>query len=148
MRLLTDQLNGHIQKMAQTKGVPVHWWPSMGGGTDGAKSKFVQEHYAKALHRERGSSLLKISSYLPFECEFYFNGHNAVQVQSIFFKFDKGTYSTRSKLRPPSTTPNRLGSKNLLSICRPIFGRVSDPTTGFSIAALMSIDLLKSLADH
>jgi hypothetical protein len=47
MRLLTDQLNGHIQKVAQTKGVPIHWWPSMGGGTDGAKSKFVQEHYAK-----------------------------------------------------------------------------------------------------
>ena len=193
MRLLTDQLNGHIQKVAQAKDVPIHWWPSMGGGTDGAKSKFVQEQYAqhytgkgdhlyciltdkepvrtfvcRELTSKNGKSYeklyecrkpvkqyyiyfydgllggpcyLKISSYLPFDCEFYFNGHNAVQVQmdkqgihyrpkdnafvdvddpealqraaesldgravldrithwmNLFFKFDKGTYSTRSR---------------------------------------------------
>jgi hypothetical protein len=28
-----------------------------------------------------GPCYLKISSYLPFQCEFYFNGHNAIQVQ-------------------------------------------------------------------
>ncbi len=165
----------------------------MGGGTDGAKLKFVQKQYAQN-HTGKGDHLfciltdkepvrtfvcreltsnkgkkyekiyscrkpvkqyyiyfhdgllggpcyLKISSYLPFECEFYFNGHNAIQLQldkqgvyyrlkdnafvdvddskalqkaaeslegravfnrithwmNIFFKFDKGKYSTRSK---------------------------------------------------
>ena len=84
---------------------------------------------------------MKISSYLPFQCEFYFNGHNAISLQldqkkiryklcgnaivdtdapeaiaeavklltgrmtldritywvDIFFKFNKGKYSTSSK---------------------------------------------------
>jgi len=193
MRLLTDQLNAHIQKVAQAMGILIHWWPSMGGGTDGAKQKFVQERYAQLdtgkgdrpyciltdkepvrtfacreltskdnkkyerlydcrkpvkqyyiYFHDRllgGPCYLKISSYLPFECEFYFNGHNAIQVQldkqgvhyrrhdnafvdvdnpealkraaelldgravinrvnhwmDIFFKFDKGKYSTCSK---------------------------------------------------
>jgi len=88
-----------------------------------------------------GGCYLKISSYLPFQCEFYFNGHNAIAIQlgqrgihyklhgnaivdiddpeaiaeavksltgrmvfdritcwmNIFFKFNKGTYSTSSK---------------------------------------------------
>jgi hypothetical protein len=193
MRILTDQLNAHIQKVAQAKGIPIHWWPSMGGGKDGAKQKFVQEQYAQ-LDQGNGDRLyciltdkepaktfvcrelvakngkkhekiydcrkpvkqyyiyfhdqllggpcyLKISSYLPFQCEFYFNGHNAIQVHldkqgvhyrrhdnafvdvddpeairkaveslngravlnrvaywmNIFFKFDKGKYSTCSK---------------------------------------------------
>ncbi|MCG6534152.1 MAG: hypothetical protein L7F78_05555 [Syntrophales bacterium LBB04] len=47
MRLLTDQLNAHIQKVAQAKEIPLHWWPSMGGGKDGAKQSFVQEKYAR-----------------------------------------------------------------------------------------------------
>ena len=193
MRILTDQLNAHIQKVAQAKEIPIHWWPSMGGGKDGAKQKFVQEQYAQ-LDQGNGDRLyciltdkepaktfvcrelvakngkkhekiydcrkpvkqyyiyfhdqllggpcyLKISSYLPFQCEFYFNGHNAIQVHldkqgvhyrrhdnafvdvddpeairkaveslngravlnrvaywmNIFFKFDKGKYSTCSK---------------------------------------------------
>jgi len=193
MRILTDQLNAHIQKVAQAKGIPIHWWPSMGGGKDGAKQKFVQEQYAQ-LDQGNGDRLyciltdkepaktfvcrelvakngkkhekiydcrkpvkqyyiyfhdqllggpcyLKISSYLPFQCEFYFNGHNAIQVHldkqgvhyrrhdnafvdvddpeairkaveslngravlnriaywmNLFFKFDKGKYSTCSK---------------------------------------------------
>lgn len=192
MRILTDQLNAHIQKVAQAKKIPIHWWPSMGGGKDGAKQKFVQEKYAhdtsKGNHlyciltdkepvrtfvcREiitkngkkhekiydcrkpvkqyyiyfhdqllGGPCYLKISSYLSFQCEFYFNGHNAIQIHldkhgvhyrrkdnafvevddpeamdkaveslsgravlnrveywmNIFFKFDKGKYSTCSK---------------------------------------------------
>ena len=88
-----------------------------------------------------GPCYLKISSYLPFQCEFYLNGHNAIALQldqkkiqyklhgnaivdidnpdaiaeavksltgrmvfdritywmNIFFKFNKGTYSTCSK---------------------------------------------------
>ena len=179
--------------MARNSNIPIHWWPSEGGGTDGAKSKFVEQRYAskflgKGNHvfciltdkepvrtfacrqliskagkpYERvydcrkpvkqyyiylhdallgGPCYLKISSYLPFRAEFYFNGHNAIQLQlnkqnvkyrlnenafvdvenpevlqkaaaslsgrivlnrinywlNIFFKFDKGKYSTRSK---------------------------------------------------
>lgn len=127
MRILTDQLNSHIEKMAKKRNIPIHWWPSQGGGTDGAKQKFVQQKYAnhftgkgdhvfciitdkepvrifasrelttktgKPFHKIYdcrkpvkqyyiyfhdgllgGPCYLKISSYLPFSCEFYFNGH-------------------------------------------------------------------------
>ncbi len=137
MRLLTDQLNGNIVKTAEKHNVPIHWWPSMGGATDGAKLKFklkfVQKEYAEnytgkgdplfciltdkepvktfacreltsktgkkyeKLYDCRkpvkqyyinfhdgllgGPCYLKISSYLPFQCEFYFNGHNAIRLQ-------------------------------------------------------------------
>jgi len=193
MRLLTDQFNGHIEKIAKKRNIPIHWWPSQGGGTDGAKQDFVQKKYAKHYtgkgdhvfciltdkepvrtfaSREittkegkkfnkiydcrkpvkhyyiyfhdgvlGGPCYLKICSYLPFTCEFYFNGHNHAKLQldkkgipyktkdnafiqidnpdqfqnivkelsgktimdraehwkNIFFKFDKGKYSTRSK---------------------------------------------------
>lgn len=193
MRILTDQLNGHIKKVATKKDIPIHWWPSEGGGTDGAKLTFVHNKYAKyytatdnhvfciltdkepvrtfvcreltskaGKRYERlydcrkpvkqyyiyfhdallgGPCYLKISSYLPFHAEFYFNGHNAIKLQldkqkinyklkenafvdtddpealqkaaqsmdgravynrinywmDIFFRFDKGKYSTRSK---------------------------------------------------
>jgi len=193
MRILTDQLNAHIQKVARNNDIPIHWWPSEGGGTDGAKSKFVTEKYANGFTGKGnhafciltdkepvrtfvcrqltsksgkrydqiyncrkpvkqyyiyfhdallgGPCYLKISSYLPFHAEFYFNGHNAIQLQldrqgiqyrlkdnafvdvddpealqkaaqslngravlnrisywmDMFFRFDKGKYSTRSK---------------------------------------------------
>jgi len=193
MRILTDQLNAHIQKVAKNNDIPIHWWPSEGGGIDGAKSKFVAEKYANSftgqgnhvfciltdkepvrtfacrqLTSKAGKSYeriydcrkpvkqyyiyfhddllggpcyLKISSYLPFHAEFYFNGHNAIQLQldkqgikyrlkdnafvdiadpealqkaaqsldgravlnritywmDMFFRFEKGKYSTRSK---------------------------------------------------
>ncbi|MDO8723594.1 MAG: hypothetical protein Q7J31_15410, partial [Syntrophales bacterium] len=193
MRILTDQLNAHILKVAQAKEVPIHWLPSVDGGKGGAKQKFVQEKYARHdaetgdhlyciltdkepvrtfacreltskngkkyekiydcrkpvkqyyiyFHDQLlgGPCYLKISSYLPFQCEFYFNGHNAIQAQldkqgihyrrhdnafvdvddpeairnavkslsgravlnrvnhwmNLFFKFDKGKYSTCSK---------------------------------------------------
>ena len=48
MRIVTDQLNGHIQKVARNYDIPIHWWPSEGGGIDGAKSKFVEQKYANA----------------------------------------------------------------------------------------------------
>jgi len=214
MRILTDQLNSHIQKVANEKNVPVHWWPSVDGGTDGAKQKFVQKKYsqndnskgdhlyciitdkepvrtfaARELISQKGKKYeklydcrkpvkqyyiyfhdqllggpcyLKISSYLPFQCEFYFNGHNAIQVQldkkgihyrrhenafvdvgnpeeidkavkslngkevinrvnywmNIFFKFDKGKYSTCSKhLRHESQLPDDSWSKTWLTYC-------------------------------
>ncbi len=195
MRILTDQLNAHIEKDAQKHNIPIHWWSSVDGGKNGAKSKYVAEHYvcnqifsgnhvfciltdtepassytAKTIqskvtgkkayqklfkarkvvkhfyiyfHDELlgGPSYLKICSYLPFTCEFYFNGHNAIRLQldkeglkyrmkdnaftwvenperlqeiaksitgrqiqeridfwmNRFFRFNKGSYSTRSK---------------------------------------------------
>ena len=127
MRILTDQLNSHIEKIAQKRNIPIHWWPSQGGGADGAKQRFVQKKYAdhytgkgdhifciitdkepvrtfaskeitsktkKTFNKIYdcrkpvkqyyiyfhdgllgGPCYLKISSYLPFTCEFYFNGH-------------------------------------------------------------------------
>lgn len=195
MRILTDQLNSHIEKESKTKGIPIIWWPGVDGGKNGAKSDYVNEHYArkwggsdnhtfciltdtesttsytaKTIQSKRPESkpfcklfktrkavkhfyiyfhdellgclcFLKICSYLPFTCEFYFNGHNAIKVQldkdgignrmkdnaftmvgdpnrlqeiaqsitgrqvldrinywmGLFFRFDKGKYSTRSK---------------------------------------------------
>jgi hypothetical protein len=32
LRILTDQLNAHILKVAQAKEIPIHWWPSVDGG--------------------------------------------------------------------------------------------------------------------
>jgi hypothetical protein len=46
MRIFTDQLNAHISKQAKKFGAHIHWWPSMGGGVNGAKLKFVEEQYA------------------------------------------------------------------------------------------------------
>lgn len=193
MRIFTDQLNAHIAKQAARDNIPVLWWPSVGGGINGAKLEYVQRHYAdkfsgnsnhafciitdkepvqtfasRELTSKKGRRFsriykcrkpvkqyyiyfhdrvlggpcyLKISSYLPFHCEFYFNGHNFIQNQldrkgvsyrkkenafvdvsdprqlqqaaeqingrmvqqridhwmNLFFRFDKGTYSTRSK---------------------------------------------------
>jgi hypothetical protein len=134
MRIFTDQLNSHISKQAAKHGAQIFWWPSMDGGVNGAKLRFVEKVYAEKftgrgnhvfciitdkenvrtvaardfvskkgrkyqrLYQCRepvkqyyiyvqflpfgydavlgGPCYLKISSYLPFPCEFYFNGHN------------------------------------------------------------------------
>lgn len=104
--------------------------------------KFVSHYYIYIHDKELGLCYLKISSYLPFVCEFYMNGHNYLKQQfdiyesdytmkdnsfvqvsdtallkslvekfqpsialgrisywmNIFFRFDKGNRSTRSKL--------------------------------------------------
>lgn len=46
MRIFTDQLNAHIAKQARKDDIPVLWWPSVDGGTNGAKLSYVQRHYA------------------------------------------------------------------------------------------------------
>ena len=105
-------------------------------------NKFVSQYYIYINDEKLGLCYLKISSYLPFVSEFYFNGHNYLQKQfdlqqkkykmkdnsfvevedlellnslvkdfqpsialdrisywmNIFFRFDKGKKSTRSKL--------------------------------------------------
>lgn len=104
--------------------------------------KFVSHYYIYLHDKDLGLCYLKISSYLPFPCEFYMNGHNYLKQQfdlgkvsykmkdnsftfvsdvnklenlvqdfqpsialaridywmGLFFRFDKGTKSTRSKL--------------------------------------------------
>lgn len=133
MRIFTDQLNSHISKQAEKHDALIHWWPSIDGGVNGAKLRFVEEEYAnkftgqgdhlfciitdrenvrtvasrefttqkgrkhQALYKCNkpvkqyyiyfhdsvlgGPCYLKISSYLPFPCEFYFNGHNYIKIQ-------------------------------------------------------------------
>jgi hypothetical protein len=105
-------------------------------------NKFVSQYYIYIDDEKLGLCYLKLSSYLPFASEFYFNGHNYLKKQfdlsdvdytmqdnsftkvgnltnlndlvsnfkpsialdridhwmSIFFKFDQGQKSTRSKL--------------------------------------------------
>lgn len=105
-------------------------------------NKFVSQYYIYIHDKELGLCYLKISSYMPFVCEFYMNGHNYIKQQfdiqgldykmkdnsfvqisdietlkdlvekfqpsialnridywmDVFFRFDKGTRSTRSKL--------------------------------------------------
>jgi hypothetical protein len=105
-------------------------------------NKFVSQYYVYIKDVELGLCYLKISSYLPFPCEFYMNGHNYLRQQfdkqsisykmkdnsfvevgdlkvletlvkdfqpsialgridswmHLFFRFDKGSKSTRSKL--------------------------------------------------
>ncbi|MBF0422409.1 MAG: hypothetical protein HQL73_05395, partial [Magnetococcales bacterium] len=56
MRILTDQLNAHIEKEAKAKGIPIHWWPAVDGGKDGAKSDFVTKHYA---NRGPGQAIMR-----------------------------------------------------------------------------------------
>lgn len=105
-------------------------------------NKFVSHYYIYIHDKELGLCYLKISSYMPFVCEFYMNGHNYLKQQfdiceadykmkdnsfvqvsdtallkslvekfqpsialdrisywmNMFFRFDKGNRSTRSKL--------------------------------------------------
>lgn len=105
-------------------------------------NKFVSQYYIYIEDEKLGLCYLKISSYIPFVSEFYFNGHNFLEKQfdlsgkkytkkdnsftkvedleilndlvknfkpsialdrinhwmDIFFKFDQGQKSTRSKL--------------------------------------------------
>ena len=133
LRILTDQLNAHIEKEAKKHGIPILCRPSVDGGKNGDKQKYVNRNYANKYkgqgnhlyciltNRESvttissreltsrvgkryyklykcikqvkqyyiyfhdevlgGPCYLKISSYLPFNCEFYFNGHNAVEIK-------------------------------------------------------------------
>jgi hypothetical protein len=194
-KLLTDQLNSHINKQVTNMSIPLHWWSKDENKNYKSKLDFVKQIYAKQVNakqktdsviciikalentntfankeiktkagknftkmyackkfvsqyyiyihdKELGLCYLKISSYLPFICEFYMNGHNYLKQQfdiydvdykmkdnsfvqvsdkallqslvekfqpsialnrisywmRIFFRFDKGNRSTRSKL--------------------------------------------------
>jgi hypothetical protein len=47
LRIFTDQLNAHIKKQASKNDIPILWWPSVDGGTNGAKLQYVEKHYSK-----------------------------------------------------------------------------------------------------
>ncbi|MDP8229016.1 MAG: hypothetical protein P9M15_06145 [Candidatus Electryoneaceae bacterium] len=53
MRIFTDQLNAHIEKIARKKGLEILWWPSVNGGTNGAKQAYVEKHYVRNNKRKR-----------------------------------------------------------------------------------------------
>jgi hypothetical protein len=51
-------------------------------------SKFVSHYYIYIHDKELGLCYLKISSYLPFVCEFYMNGHNYLKQQFDIYEAD------------------------------------------------------------
>lgn len=50
--------------------------------------KFVSHYYIYIQDKELGLCYLKISSYLPFVCEFYMNGHNYLKQQFDLYEVD------------------------------------------------------------
>ena len=130
-RKFTDMLNQHIAKASKKHDIPLIWWRSVNGGTNGAKLHYVEKHHMKRfkgkcnftycilmdnentktftsreffteagrkhhkIYRVKkpvkhyyiyfhdkvigGPCYLKICSYFPFTCQFYFNGHNYVR---------------------------------------------------------------------
>lgn len=134
LKLLTDQLNSHINKQATKMNIPLHWWGKDENKNYNSKldfvkqiyqnqvnakqktdsviciikalentntfankeiktkegkiftkmyscKKFVSQYYIYILDKKLGLCYLKISSYLPFICEFYMNGHNYLKQQ-------------------------------------------------------------------
>ena len=53
MRIFTDQLNAHIEKIAKKSEIDILWWPSVDGGKNGAKQAYVEKHYVRK-NRKRG----------------------------------------------------------------------------------------------
>ncbi len=52
MRIFTDQLNKHIEKIASKSGIDLVWWKSVNGGKNGAKLEYVQKQYANKIKRK------------------------------------------------------------------------------------------------
>lgn len=50
--------------------------------------KFVSHYYIYIHDKDLGLCYLKISSYLPFVCEFYMNGHNYLKQQFDIYEVD------------------------------------------------------------
>jgi hypothetical protein len=50
--------------------------------------KFVSQYYIYIHDQDLGLCYLKISSYMPFVCEFYMNGHNYLRQQFDLFQTD------------------------------------------------------------
>lgn len=54
MRIFTDQLNKHIEKIATKMGIDLVWWSSVNGGKNGAKLEYVQKNYMK-INKRKGN---------------------------------------------------------------------------------------------
>ncbi|MBI5787608.1 MAG: hypothetical protein HZA78_01965 [Candidatus Schekmanbacteria bacterium] len=149
MRIFTDQLNSHIEKTAKALNIPILWWPSVDGGTNGDKLRYVEQHYASKINKKNnhtyciiadmessssyatreltagsgkpwdkmykcrkivkhyyiyfhdqllgGPCYLKLSSYFPFQPEFYFNGHNVIRLamdkKGIAYRKDENAFN-------------------------------------------------------
>ena len=52
MRIFTDQLNSHIEKTAQGLKVPILWWPSVDGGKNGNKLRYVEKKFANSWKKK------------------------------------------------------------------------------------------------
>jgi len=55
MRIFTDQLNAHIEKIAKKHGIEILWWPSVDGGKNGAKQEYVEKHYVRKSGKKKGN---------------------------------------------------------------------------------------------
>lgn len=55
MRIFTDQLNAHVEKIAKRQGIDILWWPSVDGGKNGAKQEYVEKHFVRKHDRRKGN---------------------------------------------------------------------------------------------
>lgn len=64
--------------------------------------KFVSHYYIYLQDKELGLCYLKISSYLPFVCEFYMNGHNYLKqqfdIKGVDYKMNENSFVQVSDL--------------------------------------------------
>ena len=60
-------------------------------------NKFVSQYYIYIDDEQLGLCYLKISSYLPFVSEFYFNGHNYLKkqfdLQDKLYKMEENSFT-------------------------------------------------------
>ena len=63
LRIFTDQLNAHISKEASKNDMPIEWWPSIDGGTNGAKLQYVESHYSKKF---TGKDIIIFIDFIKF----------------------------------------------------------------------------------
>lgn len=65
-------------------------------------NKFVSQYYIYIDDKKLGFCYLKISSYLPFVSEFYFNGHNYLKKQfdlsGVSYKMKENSFTQVSDL--------------------------------------------------
>ena len=60
MRIFTDQLNAHVEKIAKREGIDILWWPSVDGGKNGAKQEYVEKHFVRKHDRRKGNFMYRI----------------------------------------------------------------------------------------
>lgn len=79
-----------------------------------------------------GPCYLKISSYMPFPCEFYFNGHNFIK-----YKLDQKNISYRMK---DNSFTNVSDPKALQEVAQEIQGNTVQQRINYCLSAIASAD--------